>query len=99
MTDNAKYRICSEYIGLLLWDFIRRRVKPCTKINVAKLKDCIEKKELNHFNNNVVKFNTWFKDTKTVITAEEGEGYNEYLRQLFRAYQECGNFKVLVSVE
>ena len=33
------------------------------------------------------------------MTAEEGEGYNEYPRQLFRAYQECDHFKVLASME
>ena len=86
VTDNGKYKIGSEYIGPLLWDFIRRRVKPSTKIGAAKLKTYIKKKELRDFKNNVIKFNTWFKDTKTAITTQEGEGYNEYLRQLFRAY-------------
>ena len=99
VTDNAEYKIGSEYIGPLLWDYIQRRVKPSTKNGADKLKGYIEKKVLRDFENIVTKFNTWFKDTQTAITVEEGEGYNEYLRQFFRAYQECDNVKFLVSVE
>ena len=99
VTDNAEYKIGSEYIGPLLWNYVRRRVKPSTKIGAAKLKGYIENKGLRDFENNVTKVNTWFKDTETAIIAEEGEGYNEYLRQLFRAYQECDNVKFLASVE
>ena len=65
----------------------------------SKLKGYIENKGWRDFNNNVAQFNTWFKDTKATITAEEGEGYNDYPRQLFRAYQECGNAKFFTSVE
>ena len=48
--------------------------------------------------NNVVTFNTWFDDTRTKIIKEEGEGYNEYLRQLFRAYLTCDDSEFNESV-
>ena len=28
----------------------------------------------------------WFTDTRVAITTKGGEGYNEYLRHLFKAY-------------
>ena len=82
VTENAEYKIGSEYIGPLLWNYVRRRVKLSTNIGAAKLKGYIENKGLRDFENNVTKVNTWFKDTETAIIVEEGEGYNEYLRQL-----------------
>ena len=75
-----------EYDGVLLWDFLRRTIKPSTKVGASKLKADIEKCVLSTHENNVTKFNSWFEDTRLEIIAEEGEGYNEYLRQLFRAY-------------
>ena len=33
-----------------------------------------------------IKYNTWFEDTRYAIIKEEGPGYNEYLRSMFRAY-------------
>ena len=40
---------------------------------------------------NVIAFNTWFEDTAAAIVREEGNSYNEYVRQLFRAYLEWDN--------
>ena len=82
----AEFTMGGEYDGVLLWDFLRRTIKPSTKVGASKLKADIEKCVLSTHENNVTKFNSWFEDTRLEIIAEEGEGYNEYLRQLFRAY-------------
>ena len=44
-------------------------------MGASKLKTKIEKSELRNFDDDVVKYNSWFKETKTSITAEEGKGY------------------------
>ena len=64
----------------MLWDYIRRRIKPSTRVGASKLKRDIEKKEVRDFGNDVSKYNMWFEDAKRSIIGEEGEGYNEYLR-------------------
>jgi len=43
------------------------------------------------FDNIIIRYNTLFEDTRKQIIKEEGDGYNEYLRSMFRAYLECGN--------
>ena len=78
-----------EYDGVLLWDFIRRRINPTTTVGASKLKDEIESHTPAMFDNDIIKYNTWFEDTRTAIIKEEGKGYNEYLRSLFRAYLTC----------
>ena len=75
-----------EYDGILLWDFLRRTIKPSTMVGASKLKEALEKCDLATHGQSVIKFNSWFEDTRLEIIAEEGEGYNEYLRILFRAY-------------
>ena len=99
MGSSGEFKYQGEYDGPTLWYFIRARVKPSTKVGASKLKERIEKKELRDFDDDVTKFNTWFTDTRTSIRREEGEGYNEYLRQLFRAYLGCDNDKFKVAVE
>ena len=88
-----------NYDGPMLWDFIRRRVKPSTKVGASKLKEEIESKKLTVFNNDVAKYNTWFEDTRRAIIAEEGEGYNEYTRMLFKAYKSSTNVEFKESVK
>ena len=88
-----------DYDGPMLWDFIRRRVKPSTKVGASKLKEEIESKKLTAFNNDVAKYNTWFEDTRRAIIAEEGEGYNEYTRMLFKAYKSSTNVEFKESVK
>ena len=79
-----------EYDGPLLWDFIRRRVNPSTTVGASKFKEELETKKLLEFDNDVVKFNTWFMDVRTMIIRDEGpDKYNEYLRNVFRSYLTC----------
>ena len=90
-----------EIDGPMLWDFIKRRVKPSTKVGAAKLKGKIEKAKLSDHNGNVIEFNTWFEDTRKSIIAEEGTGYNEYTRILFQCYLHSDNeeFKIAIKEE
>ena len=99
MGSNEEFKMGSEYDGPLLWDFIKRRIKPSTKVGASKLKEGIEKKELRDFGDDVTKLNTWYGDTRLAIISEEGEGYNEYLRMLFRAYLGSDNAKFKIAVE
>ena len=85
--DQDEYKVGREYNRPKLWNYIRRRVNPTTTVGASKLKDKIEAAKLSDHENDVVKFNTWFKDTKKRIVKDEGEGlYNEYLRSLFHTY-------------
>ena len=74
-----------EHDSPLLWDYIRRRVKPSTTVGASKLKDDIEGKTLKDFDNDVTRYNSWLTDTRDQIIREEGDGYNEYMRSLFSA--------------
>ena len=59
-----------KYNGVRLWNSIQRRVKPTTTVGASNYKADIEKAT------NVVKFNTWFDNTGTIIIKEEGDGYD-----------------------
>ena len=73
-----------------MWDFIRRRVNPSTTVGASKFKEELETKKLPEFDNDVVKYNTWFTDVRTMIIRDEGpDKYNEYLRNVFRSYLTC----------
>ena len=87
-----------EYDGPLLWDFIRRRINPSTTVGASKMKDEMETKKLSDFGDDVIKFNTWFEDTRERITKEEGDGYNEYLRSLFRSYLTSSNKEFVEAI-
>lgn len=89
--SQSKFQKEQECDGPLLFDFIRRRVNPSTTVGASKLKDDIESKSLADFQGSVTAYNTWFEDTRDTIIKEEGTGYNEYLRSLFRAYLSSGN--------
>ena len=91
MGSKVEFERYDEYDGPLLWDFIRRRINPSTTVGASRLKDEIETKTLKEFGDDVTKFNTWFADTRDLIIKEEGTGYNEYVRSLFRAYRTCAN--------
>ena len=98
--DQEEFKAGHEYDGPKLWDYIRRRVNPTTTIGVFKLKDMIESAKLSDFSNDVVKFNTWFDDTRKSIIKEEGPGrYNEYLRSLFKTYLGCANTEFVESIK
>lgn len=87
-----------ENDGLLLWDFIRRRINPTTTVGASKLKDQLETKSVADFGYDVIRYNTWFQDTRAEIRKEEGEGYNEYLRALFKGYLEAKNEEFLQTI-
>ena len=91
MPHKAEFQRGHEYDGPLLWDHIRRRVKPSTTVGASRLKDDIENKTLDDFDDDVTRYNSWFTDTRDQIIREEGEGYNEYTRSLFRAYRRSSN--------
>ena len=75
----------NEYGGPLLCDFIRRRVNPPTSVDVSELKEKLKISKLEDFDYDVIKLNSWFEDMREETTKEEGEGYSEYLRSMFRA--------------
>ena len=95
---REEFEKANETDGVLLWDFIRRRVNPSTTVGASKLKDEIETRTLAEFDHDVIKYNTWFSDTREKIVREEGDGYNEYLRSLFRAYRTSNNTEFNESI-
>ena len=95
---KTEYQRGQEQDGPLLWDFIRRHVKPTTTVGASKLKDEIESKTVADFGFNVIDYNSWFQDTREEITKEEGEGYNEYLRSLFKGYLAAKNDEFLQTI-
>ena len=88
-----------ECDGPLLWDFIRRRVNPSTSVGASRLKEKLESTTLEDMDHDVVRYNSWFEDMRVMITKEEGEGYSEYLRAMFRAYLSSGNQKFLDAIQ
>lgn len=54
----SEFTIGGEYNGFLLWDFLRRTIKPSTKVGVSKLKVDIKKCSLALHGNDVIKFNS-----------------------------------------
>ena len=46
MPHKQEFQRNQEYDGPLLWDYIRRRVKPSTTVGASKLKDEIERKTM-----------------------------------------------------
>ena len=98
--EQDEFKYGHEYDGPKLWDHIRRRVNPTTTVGASRLKDMNESAKLSDFGNDVVKFNTWFDDTRKNIIKEEGQGrYNEYLRSLFKTYLGCGNPEFVESIK
>ena len=68
-------------------------MNPTTTVGASKLKGAIKTKELADFDDDVIKYNAWFEDTRELIIKKEGEGYNEYSCSLFRAYKACSNLE------
>ena len=87
-----------ENDGPLLWDFIRRRINPTTTVGASRLKDELENKTVADFGFDVVRYNTWFQDVRSEIRKEEGDGYNEYLRALFKGYLAAKNDEFLQTI-
>ena len=84
--ETEEFKRENEYDGPLLWEYIRRRVNSSTMVGASRLKDQIESRTISSFDSNVIKYNTWFSETRAQIIKEDGDGYNEYLRLLFRIY-------------
>ena len=99
VSDAAEFTKGKAFDGVLLWYYLRATIKPSTKVGVSQLKTEIKTKTLADFDNNVKEFNKWFAVKRLAILVEEGPGYNEYLRQLFRAYLGCDDRKFEVTVE
>ena len=66
----SEFERSGEYDGVLLWEFIRRRVNPTMTVGASNLKAEIERATLADHENNVVTFNIWFDDTRTKIIKE-----------------------------
>jgi len=66
---------------------------------VSKLKYEIKSTKASAFENDIIRYNTWFKDTREQIIKEEGDKYNEYLCSMCRAYLECGNEELVDAVK
>ena len=67
--SKKEFQRGQEYDGLLLWDFIRRRINLTTTFGASKLKDEIESTTPAQFDNNIIRYNTWFKDTREFLDA------------------------------
>ena len=78
-----------EHDKSLLWDFIQRRINPVTAVGASDLKDEFETTKASAFENDLVKHNNWFKDTREKIIKEEDDGYNEYICSMLQAYLSC----------
>ena len=97
--SKKEYHRGQEYDGHLLWDFICRCIDPTTKVGASKLKDDIENTKPSKFDNDIIKYNTWFEDTRNAIIKEEGKGYNEYLHSMFRSYLSCEDNEFLDAIK
>ena len=70
----SEFERSGEYDGVLLWEFIWRRVNPTTTVGASNFKAEIERATLADHENSVVTFNIQFDDTRTKIVKEEGGG-------------------------
>ena len=51
------------------------------------------------FSDDIIKYNTWFQNIRSEIIKEEGdERYDEYLRNLFRAYLTCSDNEFIETI-
>ena len=97
--SRAEFQRERECDGVLLWDFIRRRVNPSTSVGASRLKEKLENTTLKDLDHDVIRYNTWFEDMRDGINKEEGEGYSEYLRVMFRAYMSSSNQPFLDAIQ
>ena len=75
-------------------------MNPSTTTGAANLKDDIENENLKDFGYNIKDFHVWFANKKTAIIMEEGkELYNEYTRNIFKAYLTAKNEKFLDDIK
>ena len=54
----AEFKRSGDYNGILLWEFIRKRVNPTTATGASKYKGVIKKADLATFDNGIEKFST-----------------------------------------
>ena len=67
---KSEYQRCQENDRPLLWYFICRLVNPTTTVGALKLKHDIEGTKVSSSNNDIVKYNKWFDDTRELIIKE-----------------------------
>ena len=90
----------NEFDGVELWYYIQKQVNPSTTTGAANLKDEIENANLKDFKYNIKEFNVWFANKRTAIIKEEGkELYNEYTRNIFKAYLTAKNQEFLEDIK
>eukprot|EP00957_Ditylum_brightwellii_P185257 14107163-Ditylum_brightwellii.AAC.1 len=77
-----------------------KQVNLSTKVSVENLKNDLENANLKDFNQDIKRFNQWFKDKRTLIAKELGkDGYKEYTCYLYKAYLTCTDPKFLMKME
>jgi len=72
--DADQFTKEEEYDGVLLWDYFRRTIRPSTTMGASEFKTLIKTKTLANFDQDMIKYNKFLKDTKTTIISKEGEG-------------------------
>ena len=62
-----------------------KHVNPSKTVDLSRIKDGIEFKDLKEFGQDLKKCHTWLEDSKTQVDQEEGQvNYKEYLGCIFR---------------
>ena len=75
-------------------------MNPTTSVGASSFKEQLENKTLADFSGDIVKYNTWFQDMRDEIIKEEGsDRYNEYLRNLFKAYLTCPDAEFVDTIK
>ena len=101
--DSADWTKKNNTDGVLLLTHILKDVKPSTTVGLNNLKDELESKKLTDFEGESVKvYNKWFSGKRDEIRkAEGGSSYNEYIRNIFKAYLSASNadFKMSINDE
>eukprot|EP00957_Ditylum_brightwellii_P205896 15345905-Ditylum_brightwellii.AAC.1 len=100
LTEEDTFKRGMDHDGLLLWIKTVDNVNPSTKVSVSNVKDELKNAQLETFDYDIRKFNTWFNDKRNIIVKEIGkDGYKEYLRCLFKTYSTAKNQKFLDNIE
>eukprot|EP00957_Ditylum_brightwellii_P107482 8201077-Ditylum_brightwellii.AAC.1 len=100
LTEQASFQKGNNYDGVLLWYRMIKQVNPSTKVSVKNLKNELENANLKDFDQDIKRFNQWFKDKRTLIVIKLGkDGYKEYTRYLYKAYLTCTDPKLLREME
>eukprot|EP00957_Ditylum_brightwellii_P088563 6745514-Ditylum_brightwellii.AAC.1 len=100
LTEQASFQKGNNYDGVLLWYHMIKQVNLSTKVSVKTLKNKLENANLKDFNQDIKRFNQWFKDKRTLIIKElKKDGYKEYTHYLYKVYLTCTDPKFLRKME